>query len=87
MSYQKWREFTDSCISRPVELPLGREGGRRGKRMGGRQRMQHVLISANKGVVSFFSFSFVSERRRGREVLAFCAAFVLWPVRMAFWET
>lgn len=40
------REFTDSYISRPVEFPLGREGDR--------QRMQHVLISANKGVVSLF---------------------------------
>lgn len=47
--------------------------------MGGRQRMQHVLISANKGVVSLFSPSVVSERPRWREVLAFCAAFVLWP--------
>lgn len=41
--------------------------------------MQHVLISANKGVVSLFSLSIVSERPRRREVLAFCAAFVPWP--------
>lgn len=47
--------------------------------MGGRQSLQHVLISANKGVVSLFSLPIVSEHPRRREVLAFCAAFVLWP--------
>lgn len=41
--------------------------------------MQHVLISANKGVVSLFlPPSFVSECLGRREVLAFCAAFVWW---------
>lgn len=72
-------EFTDSCISGPVELPLGRDGGKRGESMGGRRRMQHVLISANKDVVSLF-FSLLSpSARRGKEVLPFCATFVLWP--------
>lgn len=36
MSYQEWRErereFTDSDIPCPVELPLGREGGREERR-------------------------------------------------------
>lgn len=54
--------------------------------MGGRQRMQHVLISANKGVVSLFSLPIVPERPRRREVLAFCAAFVPWPAEWPSWK-
>lgn len=47
--------------------------------MGGGKKMQHVLISVNKGVVSLFPPpSFVSNSLRRREVLAFCAAFVQW---------
>lgn len=53
------REFADSHISCLVELPLGREGGR--------QRMQHVLISANKGVVSLFSPSLLCPSASGGE--------------------
>lgn len=81
MNYQEWRERVHWQLhlspGRVTSGERGREEGR--ERMGGRQRMQHVLISANKGVVSLFSLSIVSERPRRREVLAFCAAFVLWP--------
>lgn len=71
---ERENSFPDGCIFWPVV-----SSGEWREAMGGRPRMQHVLILANKGVVSLFSFSIVYERPGRREVLAFCAAFVPWP--------
>lgn len=56
MSSQKMEsEFTDMYHVSPGWVTSGERRGRRGERIGdSRQRLQHVLISANKGVVSLF---------------------------------
>lgn len=63
----------------------GREERR--ERMGERQRMQHVLISANKGVVSFFSPLFCLRVPKGERGVGFLRCFCPVAGRMAFWET
>lgn len=49
--------------------------------------MQHVLISANKGVVSLFSLSLLSLSAPGGERCWLFALLLSLASRMAFWET
>lgn len=50
------------------------------RREDGREAENAICFNLSKQrCIAFFSSSFVSERPRRREVLAFCAAFVLWP--------
>lgn len=58
-----WCEAGVGGILGLLQFPPGREGGR--------ERRQHVLISANKGVLWPFSLCFVSKRPWRSEVLAF----------------
>lgn len=73
-------EFTDSYTSRPVELPLGREGGgRRGERMGEEEEIATCFnLSKQKYCITFSPFCLWEPY--GERGVGFCAAIVLWPV-------
>lgn len=80
------REFTDSYMSRPVELPLGREGGRRGERMGEEAEIETCFnLSKQRYCITFLPLLSLSAPGGMRCWLLRCFC----PVagKMDFWET
>lgn len=79
-------EFTDCYASRSVELPLGREGGKRGERMGEEVEIAtRFNLSKQRYCITFSPFCLWEPHGGKRCWLLRCYC----PVssRMVFWET